>query len=124
MIKTNLYKFSETHQTASFVILVPDMVDRNGDIITKDEIIKTAHEFFINISEKKIDVNHEQDTDLPDNVYKFVESYITPSDIITDWWIIPTWSWIVGIKFFDNDLWEKVKSWEISGVSMDWEWMY
>ena len=40
-----ILKTSDKHQTISFAILTPDEVDRNGDKISEDEIIKTAHEF-------------------------------------------------------------------------------
>jgi hypothetical protein len=47
MIK--LLKTDDSHKTVSFCILVPDEEDRNGDIISAEEIIKTAHEFMANI---------------------------------------------------------------------------
>jgi hypothetical protein len=53
-----LIKSDMQHNTIMFVVLVPDEEDRNGDIISIDEITKTAHEFMINVNEKKVNVDH------------------------------------------------------------------
>lgn len=65
-----------------FVALVPDEVDRNGDLISEFEITKTAYEFMQNLSNKVVDVNHNNE-DIVDTA-KFVESFITPTEIILE----------------------------------------
>lgn len=57
-------KTNSDHKTITFVILTPETVDRNGDKISQDEIIKTAHEFVINIKDKYVNVDHEDGTNL------------------------------------------------------------
>jgi hypothetical protein len=54
-----IIKNNDNFNTILFAALVPNEVDRNGDIITEKEITKTAHEFMENILNKKVNVNHQ-----------------------------------------------------------------
>lgn len=110
----------EIHNTVSFVALEPDVVDYNGDIINKDEIIKVAHDFMINLQDKVVNVNHQDNTDLPVDEARFVESYILPVDIDFDWEILHAWSWIVAIKFND-EMYQKVINGDFIWISVEWE---
>ena len=97
---SNIYKAVETHRTVTYVALVPDVKDYNGDIITKDEIIKTAHEFVINLVKKNINVDHKKNSDVKQSDAVVVESFILPSDVKTpNDKTIPAGSWLVAIKF-------------------------
>ena len=111
--------FKNAHkQIATFVVLEPDTVDRNGDSITVDEILKTAIEFFINKDKKTINTNHERGTDRFDAVY--VGSWIAPVDIPTPAGEpIKKGSWLVDIKFLSEETWGKVLNGTITGVSME-----
>ena len=108
------------HNTISFVALEPDIVDYNGDIISKDEIIKVAHNFMINLQDKVVNVNHQTWTDLSKTEAMFVESYILPVDV--DFWtdIVHAGSWIVAIKFSD-EMYQKVIDGDYVGISIEWE---
>jgi len=117
---SQIIKSDVVHNTVTYVVLVPDQTDRNGDIISADEIIKTAHEFMLNLNTKTVNINHEDWTDIPD--CRFVESRIAPVDIEVDGGIIPAWSRLVGIKMPD-DLYAKALSGEITGISMEGEWI-
>jgi hypothetical protein len=48
-----------------------------------------------------------------------VESFILPMDLEFEEWTVSAWSWLVAIKFSD-ELFEKIITWEIVGVSMEW----
>lgn len=117
MIK--LLKTNETHKTISFCILTPNIEDRNGDVISEDEIIKTAHDFWINMSEKFLNIDHKDWTQIEKSKYAYVESFIAPNDIIVGESVVKKWSWYVGIKFFDEDLYNQIISWEFVWVSME-----
>ena len=75
----NIAKTSDTHKTITFAILVPNEVDLNGDVIPKDEIVKTAHNFVETLDLKKVNVDHKDGTDI--SSVKIVESYILPIDM-------------------------------------------
>ena len=72
-------KSSDSHQTAIFVVLEPEVIDRNGDIVDVDAITEAAHEFMLNLPSKSVNFDHQEDTETPDA--EFVESYILPTDL-------------------------------------------
>jgi len=115
-------KTDSWHNTVTFVVLEPDVADRNWDIISEDEIINTAHEFMINLADKKINIDHDDDAEVDQTEAKFVESFITPVSIqIDEDNEIKKGSRLVAIKFSD-DLFKKIEDWEIIWISMQWEW--
>lgn len=117
MIK--LLKTDDNHKTISFCVLTPNIEDRNGDIITPEEIIKTAHDFWANMQEKFLNIDHLDNTHIDKKEYIFVENFIAPSDIIVGENIVKKWSWYVGIKFINEELYKMVKSWDFVWVSME-----
>ena len=120
MYQQRILTKNENHKTITFVILEPGIEDRNGDVISPNEIIKTAHEFMSNLHIKKVNIDHEQWTDL--EWVRFVESFILPVEFTVWEETVKAWSWLVGFKFDDDELYEKVITWEIVGVSMEWYW--
>ena len=119
-IMMELLKTNDIHKTVSFCILTPWIEDRNWDIISEDEIIKTAHDFWANMSLKFLNIDHKDDTHIDKNRFVFVENFIAPTDIIVGGKIVKKWSWYVGIKFLDDELYKQVKNWEFVWVSMEW----
>lgn len=116
-----ILKSDENHKTITYVILEPESVDRNWDIITADEIIKTAHEFALNLSEKYINMNHLPNT--KQHWVMFVESFVLPVPLVYGMDVVKAWSWLVAFKFYDEDLYQKVLDWDIVWVSLEW-WAY
>ena len=115
-------KTDSWHNTVTFVVLEPDVADRNWDIISEDEIINTAHEFMINLVDKKINIDHNDDEEIDQTDAQFVESFITPVSIPVDENNeIKKGSRLVAIKFSD-ELFKQIEDWEIVGISMQWEW--
>lgn len=113
-----IIKTDNSCNTILFVALVPMEVDRNGDIITEEEITKTAHDFVRNLSKKAVNVDHEDDTDIASA--EFVESFIAPVEIQVGLETIPKWSWVVGIKF-DDDTYKAVQEGDFVGISIEWK---
>lgn len=72
-------KSDNSHQTAIFVVLEPETLDRNGDIVGIDTITEAAHEFLLNLPAKAVNLNHQDGTDTTEAAY--VESYILPMDL-------------------------------------------
>lgn len=113
-----IIKTDTSNQTATFVILEPDLQDFNGQTITEDEIIKTAHEFVRNLSDKYVNIDHENDTKQADVV--FVESFVTPVELELGGDTIKKWSWLVAFKFLTASKWQALLDGEFVGVSMEW----
>ena len=118
IIKTErIIKTETTNQTATFVILEPGVMDLNGQEISEEEIIKTAHEFMINLTEKYVNLNHSKNTEQDDVV--FVESYVSPVDMDISDEKIKKGTWLVAFKFLSADKWQMLLDGDITGVSME-----
>ena len=113
-----ILKTSMKHNTVTFVALTPDEVDRNGDIISEDEIIKTAHEFMSNLNTKSVNIDHKEGTDIKKSEAFFVESYVLPVDLVIASETIVKGSWLVGIKFSDG-MFERVLAWDFVWISIE-----
>ncbi len=121
-MKPRAVKKIETQNTVLFIALVPDEMDWNWDVISAEEIKKAAYEFMLNLQNKKVNVNHEDNTEI-DSAH-FVESYLTLFDM--DRWdddVIPAWTWIVWIQF-DDDTFNKIIDWEFVWISIEWVGQY
>lgn len=95
-----IIKTDNSHQTATFVILEPNSVDFNEQIISEEKIIKTAHEFMENLTQKYVNINHTEDSKQDD--VKYVESFISPVDLVLGDATIKKDSWLVAFKFSDE----------------------
>jgi len=114
-----IFKTDTKHKTILFIVLAPDEVDRNGDLITKDEIIKTAHEFGKCMCEKYLNIDHNNNMKIDKQKYDFVESFVVPFDMEINNETIKEWTWFVWIKFKDEKLFQAVQNWEFVWVSME-----
>ena len=119
-----LLKTDDIHKTVIFCILTSDTPDRNWDVITSEEIIKTAHDFGVNMQNKFLNADYEENTEIEKTKYQFVENFIALNDIIVWETIVKKWSWYVGVNFLDNELYKSVKVWDFVWVSMEWYFIF
>lgn len=95
------------------VVLEPETVDLQGDVISAEEIEKAAHEYMekhrlIGDAHQEIGVQA-----VP------VESFIAPVDMaVGDGEAIKKGSWVMAIKVNDPELWGAVESGEYTGFSI------
>jgi len=111
-----IIKTDNSFNTVLFVALAPDEEDRNGDTITLEEITKTAHDFVLNLSKKAVNVDHEEGTDI--QTAEFVESFVAPVSIKVGKSKIPSWSWVVGIRF-DDETYKAIVDGDFVGISIE-----
>lgn len=109
-------KLNAMKQICYGVVLEPNTIDLQGDIMSKEEIEKTAHDYMENA--RNVGRRHQGVMDAVP-----VESYIAPSDIhISDGPYGPTTikegSWVIGIKVRDPDEWRKVENGEYAAFSV------
>ena len=97
-----IQKMDEEQKLVYGTFLVPDVEDLQGDIISKEDIIKAAHLFMLDYQQ----IGEVHKTINPD--CKVVESYIDPD----------TGEWKGVIKVFDDTVWDKVKSGEYESFSV------
>lgn len=109
----HLKKVDEDQHMVYGIVYSPDQPDTDGDFTTAEVIKQMAYDFMKNRNTTNVDKQHDFDAD-----EGFVaESWITKSGdpIFT---LEPEGSWAVGIKVIKEDTWAKVKSGEITGLSM------
>lgn len=93
------------------IVLEPETVDSQGDVISSDEIERAAHQFMID--SRIIGESHEYLAE----AYP-VESFIAPTHLIIGGQRVKKGSWIMGAKIMDDELWEGVKAGEYTGFSV------
>lgn len=100
------------------VVLNPEVRDSQGDIISKEEIEKTAHNFMT--SYRAIDVQHSEVTKTEDGrpIAEPVESFIVPADMNFYGATIRKGAWVLGVRVNDDATWQEVKDSDRTGFSM------
>jgi len=98
-------------------VLVPDVVDAQGDKITVEEIEKACHWYMENSQKSK--VMHKGDF----IETAVVENYIAPIDMTVknmqgESYNIKKGTWIMATKIYDDKIWQQVKSGELTGYSI------
>lgn len=105
---------NEAQRIAYAPVLVPGEADSDGEILTKDEIERVAHEWMA--SYRNTDVHHSMN-----NVAVPVESYITPQPMMVTAYgksyTVPEGTWIMGAKFHPEP-WEAIMKGELTGFSI------
>lgn len=94
------------------MVYAPDLLDRQGDMMTQETVEEMAHAFLQKTNLKDV-VDHEHDN-WPKDCYP-VESWIQKGED-PDGLYLPG-AWCLGIKVNDPALWEKVEKGEINGFS-------
>jgi hypothetical protein len=106
-----IMKIDEAKHIVFGVVLQPEIPDLQGDIISKEEIEKCAHDYMINSRETGF--RHKAKLDAA-----IVESYITKGE----YWIcdqeVKNGSWVIAMKVFDMNVWAMVMSGEINSFSI------
>lgn len=109
----NIAKLDDEQRIVYGIVYAPDQPDSDGDYTTAKVIKQMAYDFMQAGNTGNVDNQHDNQPD---------EGFIAES------WILerndPRFpdeaegSWAVGIKVTNNDTWSKVKSGEITGLSM------
>ena len=109
----NIAKVNEDLREVTGVVYEPDSPDSDGDYTTAEEIKKAEYRFMRNRNTNNVDRQHDLVAD---------EGFVAES------WIVQendprlpdakAGSWAVVIKVENDETWEKIKSGEITGLSM------
>lgn len=92
-------------------VLVPGKADREGDVVSAENIREVAHKFTEEY--QNLDLMHTFE-----NVAKLSESFVARQDLSIGGTSIPEGSWVLGVKVEDDEVWSQVKSGELSGFSI------
>jgi hypothetical protein len=108
---SNIRKMDDEHRLVYCVVLEPDTVDLQEDVVSVETIEKACHTFLVR--SRVVGDQHltKADADV-------VESYIAPVDFEMEGQLVRKGSWIMAVKVHDEVLWKSVKSGEYSGFSI------
>ncbi len=95
------------------IVLEPEVVDAQGDIYSADEIREAAHRFMEEFGGlglmHRLRVNDE---------VKVLESFLAPTDFAMGETKVRKGTWLLAVRVLGDELWEKVKSSELTGFSI------
>lgn len=110
-----IFKSDQYKQIVYCVVLSPEETDLQDDIMSAEDIEKTAHDYLVNARVVGRVHRSKMDADV-------VESYIAPQDFNADGQfgpqVVKKGAWVIGIKVLDPMDWKKVLSGEYTGVSV------
>jgi hypothetical protein len=108
-----IFKFKELsdQQIVYGVVSEPDTIDLQGDRLSAEEIQHACHKFMI--ASQKIGKQHRGPAKAD-----IIESYIAPVIFECNGQVVQKGSWVMAVKVHDQELWQAVKSGEITGFSI------
>jgi hypothetical protein len=106
-----ILKADDEKQLVYGVVLEPETVDTQGDVISADEIEKAAHRFLV--KSRVISDRHSKKADA-----EVVESYVAPDAFEMGGQKVKKGSWVLGVHVSDSKLWSAIKQGEYQGFSV------
>jgi DNA adenine methylase len=97
------------------MVLVPETVDAQGDIISAEAIEGAAHDFLARYNrETELGVQHKSFN----GQAELVESFLAPVSYTLEGRMILQGTWMITVHVTDDATWEKVKEGAITGFSI------
>lgn len=110
-----LLKANADEQTVTGVVLQPEVVDAQGDIMDKEVIRKAAHTFVAKYNmATKLGLMHKHFNDQ----FELLESWLAPHDVVINGTTIKEGAWIMTVKVKDAKIWKLVKEAKLKGFSI------
>lgn len=99
-------------------VLIPEKVDLQGEIVSKDEIESAAHAYLVLY--RRSGIQHEEIIEPEDDRVVVVESYIIPdgNTITVGGRTYPEGTWMLVVKVLDDAIWADVQSGKLTGFSI------
>jgi len=102
---------ADEKQIVTGVVLEPDTVDSQGDVISAQSIEDAAYRFML--KSRVIGYRHSKKAKA-----EVVESYTAPQDLEINGHKVKKGSWIMSVHISDDNLWRQVKEGVITGFSV------
>lgn len=103
---------NEELMQVTYVAMVPDSVDLQGDYTSAEEVRKACENF--NVSMKRANLFHRLMTD----TFYVLESYIAPADFVLNGHEVQKGTWMMTLQVEDDEVWEMIKNESINGISI------
>lgn len=112
--RARILKVDKAKQIVYGIVFVPGERDRDGDVLTVEDIEYAAHNYLMR-RQLKVDLQHERI--LSPKEAAVIESWIAPVDFRWGDRKIKAGTWIAAVKIFDSDIWQGVLDGKITGFS-------
>jgi hypothetical protein len=100
------------------LVLKPEVVDGQGDIMSAKVIAKAAHDWLAAFNRKtKLGLQHSSFKKNETRFYP-IESYVAPIEFVMGTSIVKAGTWVLSVFVADDKIWEAVKKGEITGFSI------
>ena len=115
-------KADEFEQIVYGIVLEPGVPDSYGDIETEKAIEDAANNYLLKARSVRFEINADHDYDIEAHV---VQSFTAKTDFWfdgtprTDEYKVRKGSWVLGVKIFDKEIFDRVLSGEFTGFSME-----
>lgn len=111
-----ILKIDDEQHLVYGVVLIPDVTDAQGDVISPQDVQEAAHKFIddLYLNKSCLGDNHTSEAK---NSYP-VESYIAPQDLKINNKKVSKGSWILVSKVLDKRIWRKIKDGTYTGYSI------
>jgi hypothetical protein len=111
-----LVKSNIKEHTITGVVLQPEVIDAQGDIIGADVIRKAAHNFLKKYNKAtKLGLQHKV---FKDTGFELCESYLAPQDVVINGTSIKEGAWIVTVFVGNKKAWDMVENGKLTGFSI------
>jgi len=107
-----IFKSNEEEKLVTGIVLEPETIDGQGEIISASEIRKTCFKFMQDFA--TLGLMHSM---FPSSL-KIIENYIAPVNFKIDGKEVKKGSWLITTKVLDDQIWKAVKSGELKGYSI------
>lgn len=109
---SHTFELVERQQILGFV-LIPDVIDSQGDTYSALEVEKSAHFYMEHF--RNVGLMHKG---MVNDKVKLVESYIAEIDMTIGGSVVPKGSWLMKVRVVDPELWQACKDGKFRGFSI------
>lgn len=111
-----LIKANNEERTVTGVVLQPEVVDAQGDVMSADVIRKAAHSFLAKYNRAtKLGLMHKV---FGKNGFELYQSWIAPQEVVINGETVKEGSWIMTVYVGDDKVWKLVKGGKLKGFSI------
>lgn len=112
-LMTAICKIDEAKRVVFGAVLIPDVVDSQGDTIDADTIRNAALGFMEQF--RRVGIMHTFDAS---SLVQIVESWIAPSDFELDGHAVTKGTWLMSHRINDDSIWSLILDGSITGFSI------
>lgn len=112
---TEIAKADAEERTVTGVVLQPEVVDAQGDIISEEVIQEAAEKFLANYNKStKLGLQHKDFK----KRFQLLQSFIVPLDMTIGNVVVKKGAWVIKVKVLDDNVWKAVKNGTVTGFSI------